>query len=85
MSQARVGVLPGNDSSTRPGEFLLSFDPPGAFMVSWNTSDMFRESTGPLGTNLPADSGMAKPKSFKPGDGWFACNLGNQPLYGSSP
>ena len=69
---------PGNDTSTRSGEFFLSLDPPGAFMVSWHTSARVRESTGPLGTNLPADSGMAKPQRLKPGDGWFAYNLGDQ-------
>ena len=84
VSQARVRVLPGNDTSTRSGEFLLSFNPPAAYMVSWNTSDRIREFTGPLGTNLTADSGMAKPQSFKPGDGWCARNSGDQPLYGSS-
>ena len=28
---------------------------------------------------------MAKPQVPKPWDGWLACNLGNQPLYGLSP
>ena len=66
---------PSNDTSTRSGEFLLSFgSSPGAFMVSWNTSGRVRESTGPIGTNLPTDSGMAKPQNFKPIDGWFAYN-----------
>ena len=84
-SSESPGAL-GNDTSTRSGEFLLSSDSsPGAFMVSWNTSARVRESTGHLGTNLPTDSGMAKPQSFKPGDGRFAYNLGDQPLYGSSP
>ena len=86
VSQARVRVLPGNDTSTRSGEFPRSFDSsPGAFMVSWNTSARVRGSTGPLETNLPADSGMAKPRSFKLGDRWFACYLGDQPFYRSSP
>ena len=82
---------PGNDTSTRSGKFLLSFNScpghqflPRTFMVSWNTSARVRESTGALGMNLPADSGMAKPQGFKPGDRWLADNLADQPLNGSS-
>ena len=78
-------MLPGNDTSTRSGEFLLSVNPSRSIHGFVKHSDRVRESTGPLGTNLPADSGMAKPQSFKPGDGWFAYNLGDQPLYRSSP
>ena len=37
-------------------------------MASWNASARVRESTGPLGTNLPIDSGVAKPQSSEPGD-----------------
>ena len=86
VSQARVRMYPGNYTSSPSGEFPPSFNSfPGALMFSWNTSAMVQESTEPLGTNSTVDSGMAKPQSFKPGDGWFPCNLVDQPLYGSSP
>ncbi len=75
----------GDDTNTLSREFILSLDSTArVFMVSWNTSARLRESTGPLGTNLTADFWMAKSQSFGPEDGWFACNLDDQPFYGSS-